>query len=160
MQYLQRNNYSNNKVWNNLNKAHTRAHTYKLKLTTNLSNHKNILDPFIVNNKTTPTLNNPSQLQPTKFGKKKKKTISHIFFSWETKKRKVVNSLHNLLSDLLYQWHIFKQRQCLEGPNKICDTKWVEIVYDIIIYKHSFETWIVQRIVKGRGSKFLKSDWS
>ena len=69
-----------------------------------------------------------------------KKKFSHILFSWETKKRKVVISLHNLLSDLLCQWHIFKQRQCLEGPNKICDTKWVEIVYDIIIYRHSFET--------------------
>ena len=83
-----------------------------------------------------------------------KKNIFPYTFSWETKKRKVVISLHNLLSDLLYQWHLFKQRQCLEGPNKICDTKWVEIVYDIIIYRHSFETWIVQRIVKGRCLRF------
>ena len=85
---------------------------------------------------------------------KKKKTFSHILFSWETKKRKVVISLYNLLSDLLYQWHIFKQRQCLKGPNKICDTKWVEIVYDIIVYRHDFETWTIQRIVKERCSRF------
>ena len=158
MQYLQHNNCSNNKMWNNLNKTHTHAHTHKLKSTTNLSNHKKILDPFIVNNQTTPTLNNPSQPQPTKFGKKKNH-FPYTFFM-RNKEKKSCDSLHNFLFDLLYQWHIFKQRQCLEGPNKIYDTKWVEIVYDIIIYRHSFETWIVQRIVKGRGSKFLKSDWS
>ena len=123
-----------------------KTHTHKLQLTTNLSNPKNIHDPFpknihafIINNQTTPTLNNHDQKKPTKFWKKTKKPFSHILLSRETKKRKVVISLHNFLPDLLYQWHIFKQRQCLEGLNRICDTKWVEIVYDIGIYTHGFE---------------------
>ena len=133
-------------------------------MTTNLSNPKNIYDPFsknihafIVNNQTAPTLNNHDQPQPTKFGKKK--PFSHILFSRETKKRKVVISLHDLLFDLLYQWHIFKQRQCLEGSNSICDTKWVEIVYDIVIYRHSCETQTIQRTIKWRDLRFLKSSW-
>ena len=139
-------------------------YTHKLQLTTNLSNPKNIYDPFsknihafIVNNQIAPTVNNHDQPQPTKF--EKKKSFSHILFSWETNKRKVVISLYNLLFDLLYQWHIFKQRQCLEGSNSICDTKWVEIIYDIVIYRHNFEIRTVQRIVKGRDLRFLKSNW-
>ena len=129
-----------------------------------MSNPKNIYDPFsknihafIVNNQTAPTLNNHDQPQATKF--EKKKPFSHILFSWETNKRKVVISLHNLLFDLLYQWHIFKQRQCLEGSNSIYDTKWVEIIYDIVIYRHNFEIRTAQRTVKGRDLRFLKSNW-
>ena len=42
---------------------------------------------------------------------------------------KFVIPLLNLVYDLLYQRHISKQRKHLEGPNRIRDTKWVEIVY-------------------------------
>ena len=145
MQYLKHNNCSNNKVWNNFKKTHTHTHTYtSSKWQITCQTLKTLMTHL--SSQTTPTLNSPFQPQPTKFWKKKK-LFSHILFSWETKKIKVVISLHNLLSDLLYQRHIFKQRQCLRGPKKICDTKWVEIVYGIIIYRHGFETWIVQRIV-------------
>ena len=115
MQYLQRNNCSNNKVWNNL--KINKKYTHKLQLTTNLSNPKNIYDSFpknihafIVNNQTTPTLNNPSQPQPTKFGRKKKKKHFPIYFFHEKQIKEKLKSLSIICFLICYTNDIYSSK--------------------------------------------------
>ena len=67
-------------------------------------------------------------------------TFSHIHFSLGKKRveKKNLCSLSIICFDLLYQLsmvYISKQRQRLEGPNRIHDKKWVGIVYGLVIYK-------------------------
>ena len=135
------------------------THTHKLKLTTNLSNPKNFHDPFIVNNQTTSTLNNPSQPQPTKFGKKKKKKLfSRILFSWETKKRKLW-SLSIICFPICYTNGIYSSKDnVLRGTKK---DMWHKVGRDCLWHCH-LQTWFwteVELVGGLRSSKFLKSNW-
>ena len=78
-----------------------KTHTHKLQLTTNFSNPKNIHGSFIINNQTTPTLNNHDQPQPTKL-KKKKKNHFPIYFFHEKQREEKLWSLFVICSSICY----------------------------------------------------------